>query len=383
MSTFSDYQVPAPLDWQRFERLCRDLFSAHWGDPSAQQNGRGGQQQNGVDCYGTNARSGNLEGIQCKGKDGRYDKALTVDELENEVAKALTFTPPLSRFIVATSGQTDAKVQQTAREISDRHRASGLFEVEVKSWDQVVLLFEQHADVFRTHYSDLVRKMIEAGAHESPLIAIRHQSQEAISEPFAAVRPDAFQRAIVPIDCNATMAYENGVLDPIVALRQQFLLVQQLEHHLTLHPRADVAYFGIAHIPLVFHAGAAVSTKRPVALYELERSSGTWTPVSGDAGPDLGISLVEKGGDANSAVGALSVEISYPVPLSDVRAVVGDDIRHWVLGIEKPRIDAVRYESQVEGLASLFRDVLDIVCPRRRNFEPPRRLNSEPGWRPV
>ncbi len=22
-------------------------------------------------------------------------------------------------------------------------------------------------------------------------------------------------------------------------------------------------------------------------------------------------------------------------------------------------------------------------CPRRANFEPPRRLNSEPGWRPV
>ncbi|WP_430228066.1 DUF4224 domain-containing protein [Paraburkholderia tropica] len=36
----------------------------------------------------------------------------------------------------------------------------------------------------------------------------------------------------------------------------------------------------------------------------------------------------------------------------------------------------------IPKVARAFRD-LKLGCPRRRNFEPPGRLNFEPGWRPV
>ena len=83
----SSYHLPAPSDWQAFERFTRDLFSAIWEDPRAQMNGRSGQPQAGVDVFGTSARTGALEGVQCKGKDARYGHSVTIDELKNEVSK--------------------------------------------------------------------------------------------------------------------------------------------------------------------------------------------------------------------------------------------------------------------------------------------------------
>jgi hypothetical protein len=49
--SLSSYHLPAPSDWQAFERFTRDLFSALWDDPRAQTNGRSGQPQAGVDVF--------------------------------------------------------------------------------------------------------------------------------------------------------------------------------------------------------------------------------------------------------------------------------------------------------------------------------------------
>jgi len=91
--TLSSYHLPAPADWQAFERFARDLFSAVWEDPRTQANGRSGQPQAGVDVFGTNSRTSKLEGVQCKGKDARYGHSVDVDELQNEVKKALSRPP--------------------------------------------------------------------------------------------------------------------------------------------------------------------------------------------------------------------------------------------------------------------------------------------------
>ena len=77
MASLDAYQIPAPKDWQDFERLCRDLYSERWGDITAQINGRNGQGQCGVDIYGTNSFSGEREGVQCKGRDGTYGARLS------------------------------------------------------------------------------------------------------------------------------------------------------------------------------------------------------------------------------------------------------------------------------------------------------------------
>lgn len=171
--TLSSYHLPAPADWQAFERLTRDLFSAVWDDPHAQMNGRGGQPQAGVDVFGTNALTGRLEGVQCKGKDARYGHSVTVDELQDEVKKAMTFTPALSHYYLVTSGVADVKVQEEARRISEAHRQAGLFGVEVYSWDQLLALLQEHRKVARKHFRALQVALSEIDA-PAELIAICH-----------------------------------------------------------------------------------------------------------------------------------------------------------------------------------------------------------------
>jgi hypothetical protein len=151
MSTLDAFNFPPPSDWQAFQRLCRDLYAAEWQDPHAQHNGRNGQRQDGVDIYGIDRSTGKLEGIQCKGRDGRYKDPLTQKELLNAVNEAKKFRPSLTRFILATSGQQDVSLQKVARKLTEEHAISGQFEVIVESWENILRRLTYHETVARTH----------------------------------------------------------------------------------------------------------------------------------------------------------------------------------------------------------------------------------------
>src|SRR5437588_8975676 len=94
-----------PNDPTAFESLCLDLWKEIWNG-QAQKNGRTGQPQAGVDIFGQH--QGKWVGVQCKQKDGLLRRRVTITELEQEVAAAKLFTPPLSTFILATTRPRDA-----------------------------------------------------------------------------------------------------------------------------------------------------------------------------------------------------------------------------------------------------------------------------------
>lgn len=54
-----------PLYWQQVEELCTTLLTEVYSVPNAQQVGRPGQAQHGVDVFGKSSRYGRI-GIQCK-----------------------------------------------------------------------------------------------------------------------------------------------------------------------------------------------------------------------------------------------------------------------------------------------------------------------------
>ena len=51
MTAISRHQWPPPADWQKFELITSELFSAEW-QCRAERYGRQGQPQRGVDVYG-------------------------------------------------------------------------------------------------------------------------------------------------------------------------------------------------------------------------------------------------------------------------------------------------------------------------------------------
>lgn len=359
--SFSAYQLPPPADWQAFERFTRDLFAAHWKDPVALMHGRTGQAQAGVDVYGLNAATGAIEGVQCKGKDGRYKHSVSTDELRAEVQKALTFEPPLSRYYLVTSGAADVAVQKEARLITEEHAAEGKFPVQVFSWDHLLTMLKDNKKVAREHFRSLLVALSEVDA-PAELIAICHQSFQHAGlfdnvDPVAAA--DGFHQVLM----DASPFFEGGVLDVRGALTLQRNLYRDVAALLRAHAKATIAYFGIAHIPFAMHAGTAVSTKQPVRLYELDGASaiGDWHPLQDGDGQDLGVELIDLGGPVGGPDAVIQVDVSAQVAKSDIDQTIDGPYRHLVVRIAKPRRGVITHHEQARAIAHAFREALDKI----------------------
>lgn len=163
-------QWPPPDDADAFESLCLDLWKDIWQDAGAQKNGRSGQSQSSVDLVGR--YGSNWIGIQCKKKKGLLYARMTIKELEREVLEAKHFHPPLSKFILATTGPTDVRLQRRAREISAVHNRQGLFEVEVWSWDDIWSELYRRRELLHeiasTYWPRLVRASTSPEADKKP-----------------------------------------------------------------------------------------------------------------------------------------------------------------------------------------------------------------------
>jgi len=131
-------QLRKPEHWQDFETLCSKLWGEIWRCPEIKKNGRSGQAQHGVDIYGVPKGEDGYYGIQCKGKDDYTHAALTADEVREEVEKARGFEPTLKKFYIATTSNKDAAIEKLVRELDLEHRALGLFEVHLFSWEDIV-----------------------------------------------------------------------------------------------------------------------------------------------------------------------------------------------------------------------------------------------------
>ena len=145
-------QIPPPADWQDFQRLCCDLWKLIWRDPNAQEYGRLGQRQNGVDIYGRIAGGSIIGGVQCKDKDALAAKTLTIKELRQEVKKAKAFQPPLAEYVVAFTGPRDKALQDEATRISVMHQRYNKFRVIVWSWEDIISELGSHPELLKKHY---------------------------------------------------------------------------------------------------------------------------------------------------------------------------------------------------------------------------------------
>jgi len=152
---FRDKQIAPPKNWVLFENLCLTLFRETWDDPFAKKNGRSGQAQHGVDIFGRPHGVGSeWVGVQCKGKEEGYGAKASLPEFKSELAKAEGFTPSLTRWIFATTSPSDAILQKACREIAQQRSASGKFDVEFLSWDDIQSLLAERPSVLRDFYPE-------------------------------------------------------------------------------------------------------------------------------------------------------------------------------------------------------------------------------------
>lgn len=161
-----------PKDWDEFEEMCADVFSAEWNDRNATRHGRQGQRQNGVDIYGKPS-GGGYAGVQCKGRHRWPPRPLTTTDMDDEVTKALSFRPTLAEFTFATTAPDDAQTQDHARQITERHCATGLFSVHVVGWDEFVRRLTKHANLIEKYFSFVSNASIREEVRKVPVETAR------------------------------------------------------------------------------------------------------------------------------------------------------------------------------------------------------------------
>lgn len=160
---YADYAPPR--SWEQFEELCADVFQSAWRDPALVRNGRAGQRQNGVDIVGRNGAVYPI-GLQCKKRSKWPVSRLTTKEIDAEVNEAMKFTPTLKAFYILTTAPDDATLLKHVRKISEMHAKSGLFEVALLGWGEILRRATCDRDVADKHFGPS-----GGGAPRSPLLA--------------------------------------------------------------------------------------------------------------------------------------------------------------------------------------------------------------------
>ena len=147
MSELSAVQVSKPRDEQAFERCNLILWRCILNDERTYLYGRRGQRQHGVDIIGCrNSDPNHLVGVQCKLKgDGRH---LLEKEVRIEIDKAISFNPPLSEYIIATTAPDDAKIQSLVKKLSLSISENRNFplQISVIGWDNLQLEIKRHPE---------------------------------------------------------------------------------------------------------------------------------------------------------------------------------------------------------------------------------------------
>jgi hypothetical protein len=198
---------------------------------------------------------------------------------------------------------------------------------------------------------------------KSAIIAVRHQSFDGNTHVLTDDdMPALHQGALrLPLDIDQCEFTLNGhMLKPAEALDIQRSLANKLKVHLEGSSDAALAYYGKAHIPLVFAAGYAVQSDIPVLHYELDRKTNRWRYLDELAeGADLGISTVNTGQLVKGGLAAIRISISFEVGAEDVEERLGTAYADFHLRISQPKIDIITTRAQVERIAQAFRDILD------------------------
>jgi tetratricopeptide (TPR) repeat protein len=138
------FRYPHPDNEQGFERFCLKLLQRHWDNTRLRLYGHRGDAQLGIDIIDPSFSSP-FRAAQCKHHEP--DKTIPPAEIQEEVDKALTFSPPLEFYTILTTAKATVHAHNKVLEINQRHREQKLFIVELFDWGDIENLLDEYPDV--------------------------------------------------------------------------------------------------------------------------------------------------------------------------------------------------------------------------------------------
>jgi len=178
-----------PAYWQDFERLTLDIAKIQWKDDYAERHGREGQAQGGVDVLGYNHNAKEQTGIQCKKRALKAkpshespSNTLTTKEICDELESVKASEHDLKRFIIATSGPRDAKLQKFVAALNKKEPE---IKVAIKFWDDYVDFLNDHPELMYRYYENVLkyRSEYDSTTHYLHLLSMAFD-RPALRTPF-------------------------------------------------------------------------------------------------------------------------------------------------------------------------------------------------------
>ena len=141
---YAPTQLPPPSNWQDFQELCKVLWKYVWSlsDEDIIAYGDNGDKQDGVDICAIVGED--YYGIQCKSKDQLKEKQITIAEIEEEIKKAKSFSPKLSKFLIVTSAPKNARIDKYALQRNAELQKQDYFGFRLFTWNDVCKLLMEH-----------------------------------------------------------------------------------------------------------------------------------------------------------------------------------------------------------------------------------------------
>jgi cellulose synthase operon protein C len=208
------HEIPKPSDWQDFQRYCTLLFREELRDPNAQEYGRPGQKQRGIDILGRrNGDPNHYVGIQCR----LIADPLKQDAILKECRRALELRAGLKEIIFATSAPDDTGASDAAIAVERILRDEGqVLAVAVYGWRALQTLIAAHPVAYNafcpwsvataaaqatatvTISAELVATLVAAKLRESGLVpapsdGIAGAPEWAAEDPALHARIDTFR----------------------------------------------------------------------------------------------------------------------------------------------------------------------------------------------
>lgn len=139
-----------PKNWDEFEDMVCDVMKIRWKNSAVTRHGRKGQAQQGVDIYGDNDLSV-PSGVQCK----NTISGINQNVIEMEIKNAACFEPKIGVLYLATTADTNAKLQRFVRLLSEERRNKKEFTVEILFWNDLQQDLVKDKTVFNKFYSQI------------------------------------------------------------------------------------------------------------------------------------------------------------------------------------------------------------------------------------
>lgn len=145
-----EYNLYRTKDSYEFEDIVCDVCIKKF-ERDFQRFGRLGQYQFGIDVISD--AQGELICVQCK------NYTISPKEIDDIINKALQFTQPMSKFIIATNSSRDVKLQEKV--IKENNRRDLNFEVCIMFWDEISSIISQDEKLLSKYYPKTNKDSIE------------------------------------------------------------------------------------------------------------------------------------------------------------------------------------------------------------------------------